>query len=284
MRLPVLLLALVAAQPMAMPTGAQTPDPAASAAAGPAYRIGPGDVLEVTVVDRDDLSRLHPVETDGSLTLPLVGPVFVSELTVSEIERKLRNLLAGDVLPTPSVRVRVAEHNSQFATLAGEVNRPGRVALRGDTRLADALIAGGGLTPAASGEILIRRADGSFADGRGELRLRLGRLPTLRDQVNLGLPLRHGDVVTALPLYHFSVWGEVNRPGRFAVDEAGTLLGALTLAGGTTEWAGGRVTLKRKAGGGEQLLQLDLRAIREGRAEDVTLAADDYLVVEKRGF
>jgi polysaccharide export outer membrane protein len=61
--------------------------------------------------------------------------------------------------------VRVKEYQSQFVSVVGEVNSPGRKPLRGQTRLIDVLIEAGGFTPRASGDIVITRLQGSFEGG-----------------------------------------------------------------------------------------------------------------------
>ncbi len=139
--------------PMAPVATAPSPSPSPSplAATTDEYRVGIGDVLEVIVFGNDDLSRTTTVQTNGALTLPLLGEVVVVELTVAEVKRKLTALLARDYLVDPQVEVKVREYQSRFVTVLGEVNAPGRKALRGRTRLIDVLVDAGGFTARAPG-------------------------------------------------------------------------------------------------------------------------------------
>ena len=78
------------------------------------YQVGPGDGLEVTVIDNADLSRIPTVQTNGAIVLPLLGEVQVAGLTEGEIQRKITSLLEKDYLVNPQVVVKVKQFNSQF--------------------------------------------------------------------------------------------------------------------------------------------------------------------------
>ena len=47
------------------------------------------------------------VQTNGSISLPLLGEVQVAGLTIAEVQRKITNLLAKDFLVNPQVEVKV---------------------------------------------------------------------------------------------------------------------------------------------------------------------------------
>ena len=145
------------------------------------YRVGPGDVLEVVVDGRPDLSRLPTVQTTGSVWLPRAGEVEVRGLSTSEIAARVTPLLAGEDLASPRVAVRVKEYQSQFVWVRGSVQRPGRKPLRSGTRLLDALLDAGGFQQGASGEVAVERAAGTFADGTRAARFHFeGQSPTPR--------------------------------------------------------------------------------------------------------
>jgi polysaccharide biosynthesis/export protein len=263
------------------------PSPSAEPAVSPEYRVGPGDVLEITVFGNDDLSRLSTVQTNGSVSLPLLGEVAIAGLTVAEIQRKLTTLLARDYLVNPQVEVKIKEYQSQFVSVVGEVNAPGRKSLRGRTRLIDVLLDAGGLTPRASGEILITRFEGTFGDGNRTLRIRLsGSSMTPVDQVNLELILVNGDILTVLPKYYVTVEGEVNRPNRYVIDGELTVTGAISMAGGLTRFGSSDVKVLRvdPQTGKTQILAVDLKAVRKGKQKDLTLMPNDTVSVSRRFF
>lgn len=280
-----LLAALPAALAAQAPPDAP-PAPQPSPAASTDYRVGPGDVLEVEVFDNPDLSRNPTVQTNGMIALTLLGEVPVAGLTTAEIKALLTERLARDYLVNPQVDVRVKEYHSQFVTLAGEVSNPGRRPLRGgQTRLIDVLVEAGGLTARASGELLISRADGTFEDGARILRVVLGAaVLTPEDERRLQLPVRAGDVITASPKYYVTVEGEVVRPGRYVLDTALTVSGAVSSAGGLTRFGKQKVNVRRidPTTGTVQVFEVDLKAVRKGKKPDPPLQANDTISVSRR--
>ena len=291
-----LLLLLLQVPPPADPAPA-APEPPAVAAPAPApappdapatgeYGVGPGDVLEVNVIGNDDLSRIPTVQTNGAITYPLLGEVQVAGLTVAEIQRKLTNLLEKDYLVKPQVEVKVREFNSQYVSVVGEVNSPGRKPLRGRTRLIDALLESGGFKATASAEVVITRSDGEFEGGRKSIVVRISSQATLQDQINLELPLKNGDIITALPKSFVTVDGEVNRPGRYAIEADLTVTGAVSLAGGLTRFGSGSVKLRRTdpETGKITMLDVDLKDVRNGKKPDVPLLPNDVVSVPRRVF
>ena len=253
--------------------------PAAAAQTLPPYRVGPGDVLEVAVDGRPDLSRLPTVQTTGSVWLPRAGEVEVRGLSTGEIAARVTPLLAGEDLASPHVAVRVREYQSQFVWVRGAVQHPGRKPLRGGTRLLDALLDAGGFQEGASGEVAVERTAGTFADGSRAQHFRFGgKDPTAQELDELGLPLVAGDVISAGVQRWVSVIGAVKSPGRRPFEDTLTVSRLVEDAGGILRGGSERVVVRRK--GGE--IEADLGAIREGKAEDVVLAPGDEVVVRAR--
>jgi polysaccharide export outer membrane protein len=252
------------------------------------YQVGPGDVLEILVYGNEDLSRIPTVQTNGAIVMPLVGDIQVAGLTVAEVQSKLISLLAKDYLVNPQVEVKVREYRSQFVSVVGEVNGPGRQPLRGRTRLIDALIEAKGFTPRASGEVMITRSDGTFEGGKSSIVVRISNsvAPKAQDEVNLNLPLRNGDIVTASPKFFVTVDGEVNRPSRYAIEADLTVTGAISLAGGLTRFGSNTVKLRRSdpQSGKVTLVEVDLKDVRNGKKPDVPLQPNDVISVGRRIF
>lgn len=275
------VLALLLQAPAGVARPAAPAPPAASD-----YQVGPGDVLEVLVYGNEDLSRVPTVQTNGTIVLPLLGELQVAALTVAEVQRKITNLLAKDYLINPLVEVKVREYQSQHVSVVGEVNAPGRKPLRGNTRLIDLLIEAGGFRPSASGEVVIARADGTFEGGARTLTVRISNAgtPSLQDRVNLELPLKNGDIITASPKFFVTVDGEVNRPGRYAIEADLTVTGAVSLAGGLTRFGSNNVKVRRSEAGKVTLIEVDIKDVRNGKKPDVPLLPNDVVSVGRRVF
>jgi len=251
----------------------------APAAGAEPYRVGPGDVLEVVVDGRPDLSRLPTVQTTGSVWLPRAGELEVRGLSTGEIAARLTALLAGEDLVSPRVAVRVREYQSQFVWVRGAVQSPGRKPLRSGTRLLDALLDAGGFLEAASGEVAVERATGTFADGSRAARFRFGgKNPTPQELEQLSLPLLAGDVIIAGVQRWVNVSGAVRMPGRYPFEDTLTLLQLVDAAGGTLRGGSEHVVVRRA--GSE--IEAHLRTIREGKAQDVLLAPGDEVAVRVR--
>jgi polysaccharide export outer membrane protein len=263
---------------------AQAPaTPAAPPAAGGAiYRVGPGDVLEVNVPGRPDLSRLPTVQTTGTVYLPVLNEVSVEGLTIVDIRQRLTRLLAERDVVVPALDVRVREYQSHFIWVRGEVNRPGRKPLRSGSRLVDALVEAGGFSGKASGEVTVERQEGTFPDGAKTRRFRFrpGN-PTPEGQLDLELPLHHRDVVTAVLQRYVTVAGAVARPGKYALDTGLTVSRVISSAGGTSAR---KVTVQRQdpTTGITQSLEVDLKNVESGREPDVELLPDDAVSVKGR--
>ncbi len=264
----------------------QAAPPAAAPATVMEYEVGPGDVLEVNVFGNDDLSRIPTVQTNGAISLPLLGEVQVAGLTVGEVQRKITNLLAKDYLVNPQVEVKVREFQSQFVSVVGEVNSPGRKPIRGRMRLIDALVESGGFKPTASAEVMITRTDGTFDGDKRSMTVRISGSATAQDAVNLELPLKNGDIITALPKAFVTVDGEVNRPGRYAIESDLTVTGAVSLAGGLTRFGSNDVKIRRNdpQSGKVSIIPVDLKSVRNGKKPDVPLLPNDVVSVGRRVF
>ncbi len=300
--LAILLIGATLGAAQTQPPPTPSPSPSASATTNPAsaYVVGPGDVLEVTVLGQADVSRSTTVQPDGRFTMPLLGDIDVAGKTVAEIQTLITEALSKDFLVNPQVEVRVREYASQFALVLGEVVSPGRRALRGSTRLIDLLIESGGFRPSASGVILVQRTDGAFPNGEKTLRFRLGNTAgmTEQDRMNAELLLKNGDVVTAGPKYFVTVDGEVARPGRVVIENDLTLLGVIAESGGLAKFGSSKIRIIRRKAEGVDItgfgacdgaaedvcLVVDIKDIRKGKVQDVLLAPNDKVVVSRRRF
>ena len=255
-----------------------------SAAADPdAYRVGVGDKLGITVFGHPDLSLAVEVRGDGSINYPLVGDVHVAGQTPAEIDERITGILAKDYLVDPEVGVEVREYQSQWVTVIGMVRSPGRYVLRRDMRLIDLLAQAGGATADAGPEILITRRSG--ADGEQQFQVDRDKLLT-RDNLEANITLKHGDIVTLGEKQVFYIRGEVSRPGAYVLERGMTVLKAISVAGGFSQFANRKEIEILRTGENQRAarVRVNLKAVEAGKQPDVNLEANDTVVVPRRIF
>jgi polysaccharide export outer membrane protein len=157
----------------------------------PAYRLFPGDEIEVQVPSAGELNKTVTVQPDGRVELPLVGGLMVAGRTIDEAQRAAAFAYSAQLLrPTVNITVKAAPLK---VFVGGEVDKPGVYDMPGDINALQAVILAGGFKNGAkrASVVIIRRG----ADGRAMMRtvdLAGGlKAPQRTDLV----PLRRFDVV-----------------------------------------------------------------------------------------
>jgi len=144
---------------------AQTADKLTSVAkpGNSAYKIGPLDVLDVSVFKVPDLTKSMQVSEEGTINYPLVGDIPAAGKTAHELEHDLTQKLGAKFLKNPQVTVFVKEYNSQRVTVTGSVKNTGVYAIKGSTTMMQVLAMAGDIdNNLASGEVVVFRT----IDGR----------------------------------------------------------------------------------------------------------------------
>ncbi len=113
------------------------------------FRLGAGDVLNVSIWKNKELSTVVTIRPDGMITYPLLGEIEVSGLTVSEVEDRLIKLLKRQI-QDPQVTVILEATHSFRVYVLGEVLQPGVFDLKGPVTVVQALAMARGLTTFAS--------------------------------------------------------------------------------------------------------------------------------------
>ncbi len=135
----------VPAPPVAQPGASGISVPTARTANDFSYRIGPQDELSIEVFQVQELNHKARVNTQGFITMPLIGAIEVGGLTVEEAERHIEKVLGEKYLQDPHVTLSLSEFASQRITLEGWINKPGIYPLKGKTTLLQAMAMGGGV-------------------------------------------------------------------------------------------------------------------------------------------
>lgn len=164
--------AAVESGPQVGPTqvGATALDPSQTAATDPPqpavatddYRIGPLDVLDVSVFGVPDLSGTLTVNASGNIEMPLVGTVAAGGKSLDQLKADLTRQLGEKYLQSPQVTITVKDAISQQVTVGGAVSKPGIYSTTGHTTLLQVMAMAGGLDQMADpqGVLVFRKIDG----------------------------------------------------------------------------------------------------------------------------
>ena len=127
------------------------------------YRVGAQDLLEISVFGVEELAKEVRVNSNGQISLPLVGAVMAGGKTIPELERELARKYADGFLQNPQVTVFVKEFTSQRITVEGAVKKPGIFPITGRTTLLQAIALAEGVDDRVAdlgGIVLMRQVDG----------------------------------------------------------------------------------------------------------------------------
>ena len=247
------------------------------------YRVGIGDKIEINVFGHDDLSKIVEVRADGSINYPLIGDLRVVGKTVAEIDGEITRILGKDYLVDPQVSVDVKDYQSQWVTIIGEVRAPGKYVLKRNMRLVDILAEAGGASKEAGSRILITRQS---EDGDpGQIAVDRDRLLSQNNQ-DSNIPLRHGDIVLVGEKEVFYIRGEVTKPGAYLLESGMTVLKAISIAGGFTQFANRKQVDVLRAGdkGVQSKIRVNVKSIEDGKKEDLPIQPNDTIIVPRRIF
>lgn len=282
------------------PAAARQFPPAASAHAVAVptrdYRIGPEDLLEISVYEASDLDRTVRVSAAGAISLPLLGAVRAAGLTSRQLEAVIEELLRRKYMKDPHVSVFVKEIKSHPVSVFGAVERPGVYQIRGAKTLVEVLSMAQGVADDAGDTVIVER-DAVFAsppkkNGASSAQS-AGASPTLRiplkGLLDSGNPrddvlVYPGDVVKVTRAGIVYVVGEVKRPGGFTLktNENISVLQALALAEGLTRTSAAKHALiirTSESSGKRQEIPINLDKILKGRAPDPMLRPRDIVFV-----
>ena len=266
------------------------------------YRIGPEDLLEVSVFEEEKLNKSVRVSSQGNISLPLIGVLRVKDLTANELEREIRDLLAEKYLQDPHISVFIKEYRSQRISVIGAVEKPGVFEVTGQKTVLDALAMAGGLSGGlkeeTAGHLLFLIRPAPADEALPETTAETNPLPRtfvvdledllVKGDLTLNLPLMNGDVINVPVSGKIYVGGEVRNPGGFPLRGKKMTVGqAVTLAGGLKTEANGseaKIFRSSEKGTERETLSVNVYAIEKGHGEDLVLKENDILIVPKSGM
>ncbi|MES2365072.1 MAG: polysaccharide biosynthesis/export family protein [Pseudomonadota bacterium] len=147
--------ALLVTSPVYSQSENETATPQAGADKG--YKIGAGDVLEISVWKEDTLKKEVLVRPDGGVSFPLVGDMHVAGETAEQLQQEITKKL-DKYIPDAVVSVALLKVKSNTIYVIGKVNKPGDYVAGSYIDVMQALSMAGGLTPfAAENDIKVLR-------------------------------------------------------------------------------------------------------------------------------
>jgi polysaccharide export outer membrane protein len=263
---------------------AQTrPEPSANL---PALKIGPNDLIAVSVYDSPELTRTVRVGSDGWIRLPMLKQRIKAErLLPLELESAIADALREEaLLVDPVVTVTIAEYNSRPINVAGAVKSPLTFQAAGPVTLLEALTRAGGLSPEAGSEILVSRVQPAD-DGAPTALVQRIPVKALIDAADpdMNLKLTGGEEIRVPQAGKVYIVGTVKRPGAFPVQSSAetTVLQMLALAEGLAPYASSRAFIYRReeASGSKHEIPIELNKILARKAPDVPLQSEDILYI-----
>ncbi|MBN1270793.1 MAG: polysaccharide biosynthesis/export family protein [Candidatus Aminicenantes bacterium] len=251
------------------------------------YKIGPKDLLEISVFGLDELNQTVRVSENGTITLPLLGEIKVEGLSKGEVERILSTLLEKDYLQNPQVTVFIREYQSKRVSLLGAVKNPGPYEMLGKQSLLQIISKAGGLTENAGEEVIIIR---EMEDGTSRsLKISIEDL-ILKGDPTFNIPLLPNDIIN-IPMEEMIViyvFGQVRNPGALQVKKSNipTIIQIIAQAGGFAERASkGGVLIKRKDETGKEIqIKVNVKDIIRGKKKDIQLQENDIIYVPESIF
>jgi polysaccharide export outer membrane protein len=259
------------------------------------YRIGPGDVLDIRILNRPTLSRdAVRVEGNGMIRMPLIETEIQAACkTEGELAKEIAERYTK-FYRKPQVDVFIKEYHSKPVAIIGAVNEQSRFELQRRIRLLELLTYAKGVSPKAGQTINIVHSPPSLICQKAEPEtddataafssFKLSE--TLEGRPRANPYIDPGDIITIPEANQVYVVGNVFTPLTIPLKEPITLSRAVAMAGGVKQDSKkDKVRIVRQDPGtatSKEIL-VDLSAIEKKRADDIVLMANDIIDVPASG-
>jgi polysaccharide export outer membrane protein len=253
-----------------------------SEAIQPANRIGPDDLLAITVFDSPALSRKVRVSADGHIDLPLLSaPLAATGLMPDALAANIAQAYQfSEILVHPSISVSVLQYSSRPVSVAGEVKHPVTFEVSGKVTLLNALTRADGLTSEAGPFVTVSRSESG-----GERSTMTIAMKDLMDggHPDLNVELKGGEEIRIARAPKVFIMGNVRKPGSYFVQDSLDLsvLKIIALAEGLLPYTASEAYITRTAPDGRATqIPVDLRGLMDRKKPDVQLQGNDLLFVK----
>jgi polysaccharide export outer membrane protein len=253
---------------------------------GSTYRVGPKDLVDISVFEEPALNGQYRVSEQGAIRLPLIGNFPVAGLTEAQLVETLKGHLEANYLQRASVTAEIREYLSQPISVIGAIANPGNLDLSGRYTLLQAITAAGGLADNHGNTVFVRRrAENGLSD---QIEISLEQLMMGNDP-RLDIPIFANDVINIPATVEITIYllGEVSTQGALAFENTRrvTLLTAISRAGGVTDRASDKIIVRRTHEDGTVTeMSVDYKRIVNGRDIDLELQDGDVIVIKESFF
>jgi polysaccharide export outer membrane protein len=158
----------------------------------PRYQIQSGDMVDLQFQFTPEFNQTATVQPDGYITLKEAGDLHVEGETLPELRQNLQATYAK-ILTNPVITVDLKDFEKPYFLAFGQLARPGKYDLRGNTTVSSAVAVAGGFTPQAkhSEVLLFRRVNDNWSS---VTKIDLKHMLNSRN-LNEDLSLHPGDMV-----------------------------------------------------------------------------------------
>jgi polysaccharide biosynthesis/export protein len=133
----------------------------------PHYQLSRGDTFDLAFPFTPEFNQTVTVQPDGYIALTGLGDRYVAGKTVPELRELLQTEYAK-ILHDPVINIVPKDFEKPYFIAGGQIGRPGKYDLRGDTTLTEAIAIAGGFTGNSkhSQVLLFRRVSQDWASAK----------------------------------------------------------------------------------------------------------------------
>lgn len=238
-----------------------------------------------------ELSGTVPYEKDMTVMKVVVSKGIDKESSELVIRRKGTNDIKVDVKGVIEGRSKdvflrpddiLIVKKKGLVYIQGEVKKPGPYTIKENMTVIDAITEAGGINnEGLYGEVILKRKK-QDSSGYDDITVDVkGIMKGLKQNILL----KPDDILIVKPNSTFIVYGEVNKPGSYVLEDNMTVGKAIAKAGGITEtglYGDVKIRRVREDGSGYEDIKVNLKGIIEGTEKgDILLKPDDILIVEQ---
>jgi polysaccharide export outer membrane protein len=249
------------------------------------YNVDINDVISIKVLGHSNLDTILSVAADGTIAFPYLGNIYIKDMTLPDIEKRIIKKLSSGYIKEPVVSVSLIQALSKKVFIHGEVIKTGTFPFEKDMTIVKALsIAGGIRESGIYGKVKVRRKQEGVPGFKGITEAAISN-GIIKDSTVEDMLLQPDDILIVERNESFFIQGEVTKPGQYVLEDNMTVSRAITVAGGISQGGlHGKIKVRRKRGEGPgyEDIEINLKGIIEGVIkDDMLLEKDDIVIIER---